>query len=95
MGYTETIKLLRRARKKQAFVDLCFLLETKIMDTLTKNKDSLLYNEKITAKRLGIGYSTLKVLRRDKRINHVRIGRRVFYRLFEIEAFISRNAVEN
>lgn len=63
------------------------------MENLIQNKNSLLYNEKITAKRLGLGYSTLKLLRRSGKISHVKIGRRVFYRLTDIENFISKSAV--
>lgn len=63
------------------------------MENLMQNKSSLLYNERITAKRLGLGYSTLKVLRQQGKISHVRIGRRVFYRLTDIENFITRSSV--
>jgi hypothetical protein len=63
------------------------------MENLVQNKSSLLYNERITAKRLGLGYSTLKVLRQQGKISHVRIGRRVFYRMTDIENFITRNSV--
>lgn len=63
------------------------------MENLTQNKGSVLYNEKITAKRLGLGYSTLRLLRQQGKISHVRIGRRVFYRLTDIENFISKSSI--
>jgi hypothetical protein len=58
-----------------------------------KTKDSLLFDEPTTAKRLGIGYSTLKLLRKGEKISHVRIGRRVFYRLADVENFIVKREV--
>ncbi len=64
------------------------------MDTLKENKDSLLFDEGVTAKRLGIGHSTLKLLRQGGKITFVRIGRRILYRLSDIENFIARNGVQ-
>jgi excisionase family DNA binding protein len=63
------------------------------MENVIQNKNAVLYNEKITAKRLGLGYSTLRLLRQQGKISHVRVGRRVFYRLTDIENFIARSAV--
>jgi excisionase family DNA binding protein len=63
------------------------------MENIIQNKNAVLYNEKITAKRLGLGYSTLRLLRQQGKISHVRVGRRVFYRLTDIENFIARSAV--
>jgi hypothetical protein len=86
-------KLKKKYKRKNAFRDFELYFEEKYMEKLIENKSSLLYSEKITAKRLGIGYSTLKLLRRAKKISHVRVGRRVFYRLTDIENFISKSAV--
>ena len=63
------------------------------MENVIQNKNAVLYNEKITAKRLGLGYSTLRLLRQQGKISHVRVGRRIFYRLTDIENFINRSAV--
>lgn len=69
-------------------------LQEKSMQNLIENKNLLLYDEKITAKRLGISYGTLKLLRRNKKISHVRIGYRVFYTLKNIEDFVSKNEIQ-
>jgi predicted DNA-binding transcriptional regulator AlpA len=62
---------------------------------VTEIKNTIVLNEKQTAKRLGIGYSTLKLIRRKKGISHVKIGSRVGYTLKNIEQFIERNAVSS
>ncbi len=64
------------------------------MNSVKENKDSLLFDEPMTSKRLGIEYSTLKLLRKGGLISDVRIGQRIFYRLSDIENFISRREVE-
>ncbi len=61
---------------------------------VTEIKNTIVLNEKQAAKRLGIGYSTLKLIRRKKGISHVKIGSRIGYTLKNIEAFIARNSVE-
>jgi excisionase family DNA binding protein len=79
----------------QALMELERNLEVVKMNTLKENNDSLLFDEPMTAKRLGIGYSTLKLLRQGGKISYVRVGRRVFYRLSDVEKFIAKRAVEN
>ncbi len=77
----------------QALLELERNLEVIKMNSVRENKDSLLLDEPMTAKRLGIGHSTLKLLRQGGKISHVRIGRRVFYRISQIEAFIASRQV--
>ncbi len=79
----------------QALMELERNLEVVKMNTLKENNDSLLFDEPMTAKRLGIGYSTLKLLRQGGKISYVRVGRRVFYRLSDVKKFIAKRAVEN
>jgi hypothetical protein len=87
-----------RLRKKYNKINTLKLFESnlqeKSMQNLIENRNLLLYDEKITAKRLGISYGTLKLLRRDRKISHVRIGYRVFYTLKNIENFITKNEVQ-
>jgi excisionase family DNA binding protein len=78
----------------QALLEIERNLEKIKMEALKENKDSLLFDEPVTAKRLGIGYSTLKLLRQGGKITFVKIGRRILYRLSDIEKFISKNGVE-
>jgi DNA-binding transcriptional ArsR family regulator len=78
----------------QALFELERNLEVLKMNSVKENKDSLLFDEPMTSKRLGIEYSTLKLLRKGGLISDVRIGRRIFYRLSDIENFISRREVE-
>ncbi len=62
----------------------------------TQNKNTIILTEKQAAKRLSLGYSTLKRFRGEKRINFVRIGNhRIGYTLKNLENFIKRNAVES
>ncbi len=69
-------------------------LEQTMMNNLLENRNTILYDEKTTAKRLSIGYSTLKLLRRNGEISFVRIGKnRVRYTLRNIEQFIEKSAV--
>jgi hypothetical protein len=77
----------------QALMELERNLEIVKANAVRANKDSLLYDEPMSAKRLGIGHSTLKLLRQGGKISHVRIGRRVFYRISQIEAFIASRQV--
>jgi excisionase family DNA binding protein len=77
----------------QALLEIERNLEKIKMETLKENKDSLLFDEPMAAKRLGIGYSTLKLLRQNGKITFVRIGRRKLYRVSDLEKFISKNAV--
>ena len=77
----------------QALTEIERNLEIVKADIARENKNSLLFDEPITAKRLGIGHSTLKLLRREGKISHVRIGRRVFYRLADIEAFVTKRVI--
>jgi hypothetical protein len=78
----------------KALLELERNLEMVKMNTIKENNNSLLFDEPMTAKRLGIGHSTLKLLRQGGKISHVRIGRRVFYRLSDVEAFIAKNGVK-
>jgi excisionase family DNA binding protein len=57
-------------------------------------KNTILLTEKETAKRLSLGYSTLKRYRHAKMINFVRVGSRIAYRLSDLTTFIEKNAVE-
>ncbi len=69
-------------------------LEQTMINNLLENKNTILFDEKTTAKRLSIGYSTLKLIRRNGGINFVRIGKnRVRYTLKNIEQFIEKSAV--
>ncbi len=77
----------------QALLEIERNLEKIKMEVLKENKDSLLFDEPVTAKRLGIGYSTLKLLRQNGKITFVKIGRRILYRLSDIEKFISEHGV--
>jgi hypothetical protein len=77
----------------QALTELERNLEIVKANAVRENKDSLLFDEPMSAKRLGIGHSTLKLLRQGGKISHVRIGRRVFYRISQIEAFIASRQV--
>jgi excisionase family DNA binding protein len=61
---------------------------------LTEINKTIVLNEKQAAKRLGIGHSTLRKMRYEKRISFVKIGSRIGYTLKNIEAFIARNSVE-
>jgi hypothetical protein len=76
----------------QAMLELERNLE-KLKANVGTTKDSLLFDEPTTAKRLGIGYSTLKLLRQGGKISHIRIGKRVFYRLIDVEKFIAGREV--
>ncbi len=78
----------------QALLEIERNLEKIKMEVLKENKDSLLFDEPVTAKRLGIGYSTLKLIRQSGKITFVKIGRRILYRLSDIENFIARNGVQ-
>lgn len=57
-------------------------------------RNTIILNEKETAKRLSVGYSTLKRYRAEKKISHIRFGHRVGYTLKNITDFIEKNAVE-
>jgi hypothetical protein len=61
---------------------------------VTEIENTIVLNERQAAKRLSIGYSSLKKLRLERKISHIRIGSRVGYTLKNIEAFIARNSVE-
>jgi excisionase family DNA binding protein len=60
----------------------------------TQNQNTIILTEKQAAKRLSIGYSSLRKMRYEKRISFVKIGSRIGYTLKNIEAFIARNSVE-
>lgn len=86
-------RLRRKYKKIDALKEFGRYMEKVKMDIITENKNSMLYDEQTTAKRLSVGHSTLKLLRRNGQISHVRIGRRVFYRLKDIENFITKSAI--
>ncbi len=77
----------------QALLEIERNLEVIKVETLRENKDSLLFDEPVMAKRLGIGYSTLKLIRQGGKITFVKIGRRILYRLSDIEKFISEHGI--
>jgi hypothetical protein len=77
----------------QALSELERNLEIVKANAVKENKDSLLFDEPMTAKRLGIGHSTLKLIRQSGKISCVKIGRRILYRLSDIEAFIARRQI--
>jgi hypothetical protein len=67
--------------------------KTKKMTNET-HRNTILLTERESAKRLSLAPSTLKRYRYEKKINFVRVGRRIAYRLSDLTNFIEKNAVE-
>jgi hypothetical protein len=62
---------------------------------VTEIGNTIVLNERQAAKRLSIGYSTLKKMRLERKISHIRIGSRVGYKLKNLTDFIEKNSVES
>lgn len=64
------------------------------MSAPSPNPRDPLYTRAEAMRRLGVGNNTLHRLTKERRLGHVRIGRRIYVRQSDIDAFIKANTVE-
>jgi excisionase family DNA binding protein len=91
---TRNLTTIKKFKKKEALRDLGLLLETITMQTIETAENFKFVTEQQAAKILKMSYSKIKLLRGQKKIAFVRIGRSIRYKISQLQKFVEQGVVE-